>query len=135
MFAISSSTSAAELSVMAVRAQVVGPRGFRLAYRREDRLGAQLPVMRLMAASARHVPQVGSRGWELQQCGQRGCPGSMHGRTHGHLQGFQFPTPRLAVGVEDHAQKLVYFARNFLLDGFDRCFSWSVCGSSAAGRK
>ena len=135
MFAISSSTSAAELSVMAVRAQVVGPRGFRLAYRREDRFGAQLPVMRLVAARARNVPQVGSRGWELQQCGQRGCPGSMHGRTHGHLQGFQFPTPRLAVGVEDHAQKLVYFARDFLLDGFGRFFSWSVCGSSSAGRK
>ena len=54
---------------------------------------------------------------------------------HGHLQGFQFPTPRLAVGVEDQAQKLVYFARDFLLDVFDRFFSWSVCGSSAAGRK
>src|ERR1022692_1881745 len=34
---------------------------------------------------------------------------------HGHLQGFQFPTPRLAVGVEDQAQKLVYFAQRPVL--------------------
>jgi hypothetical protein len=88
-----------------------------------------------MAASARNVPLAGSRGWELQQGGQRGGPGPMHGCAHSHLQGFQFPTPRLTVGVEDHTQQLVYFARDLLLDGFDRFFSWADGGSFSAGRK
>jgi len=92
-------------------------------------------ITRLGAASARNVAQVGSRDGELQQLGQRGCPGPMHGRAHRHLQGFQFPTPRLAVSVEDHAQQLVYFARDFLLDGFHRFFSWALGGCSSAGRK
>jgi len=124
-----------ELAVMAVRAQVVRPPYFRRAYGREDRLGAQLPIMRLVAASARHVPLVGSGGWELQQMAEGGCPSPMQGRAQGYFQGFQFPTPRLTVGAKDHAQQLVYFARDFLLDGFGRFFSWPVCGSSSAGRK
>ena len=119
---------------MAVRAQVVGPRCFRLAYRREDRLGTQLMVVRLMAARARNVALVGSRDGELQQLAQRGCPGPVHGRAHERLQGFQFPTPRLAVGAENHAQQLVYFARDFLLDGFGRFFSWAVGEASSSGR-
>jgi len=45
----------------------------------------------------------------------------MHGRAHGHLQGFQIQTARLAAGAERHAKQLVYFARDFLLDRFD-CF-------------
>jgi len=57
----------------------------------------------------------------------------MHDRPHGHLSGFQVQTPRLALTVEDDAQQLVYFARDFLLDGFRRFFS---CGErvSASGR-
>jgi hypothetical protein len=30
---------------------------------------------------------------------------------------------------------LIYFARDRLLDGCGRFFSWTVCGSSSAGRK
>jgi hypothetical protein len=47
----------------------------------------------------------------------------MHDRPHDHLRGFEVQTPRLAAAVEDDAQQLVYFARDFLLDGFRRFFS------------
>jgi hypothetical protein len=46
----------------------------------------------------------------------------MHGRPHDHLRGFEVQTPRLATAVGDDAQQLVYFARDFLLDGFRRFF-------------
>ena len=57
----------------------------------------------------------------------------MHDRTHDHLGGFQVQASRLVAAVEDDAQELVYFARDFLLDGFRRFFS---CGErvSAIGR-
>jgi len=58
----------------------------------------------------------------------------MQGRAHGYFQGFQFPSPRLTVGAEDHAQQLVYFARDFLLDGFGRFFSWADGAVSSTGR-
>ena len=119
---------------MAVRAQVVGPRGLHLTDCREDHLGAQLPVMRLAAASARNLPLVGSRDGELQQLVQRGCPGLMHGRAHGQLQSFHIPTPRLAAGVENDAQQLVYFARDFSLDRGGRFFSWVVDKVASTGR-
>ena len=66
----------------------------------------------MVAASASNVPLGGSRYGELQQLGQRGCPGPMHG----------------------HAQQLVYFARDFLLDGFGRFFSWADGAVSPTGR-
>jgi hypothetical protein len=62
--------------------------------------------MSLMAASARNVPPVGSRHWELQEFAQRGCPGVVHGRVHSHLGGFQIEAPRLTAAVEDDAQQL-----------------------------
>jgi hypothetical protein len=49
----------------------------------------------------------------------------MHGGTHGHLDGLQIEASRLTAGVEDHAQELVYFARDFLLDRLGRFFSWA----------
>jgi hypothetical protein len=57
----------------------------------------------------------------------------MHGRTHGHLQGFQIPPPRLATGAKGNAQQLFYFARDFLLDRFDRLFSLTDGEASSTG--
>ena len=57
----------------------------------------------------------------------------MHHRPHDHLGGFQVQAPRLAAAVENDAQQLVYFARDFLLDGFRRFFS-SDERVSATGR-
>jgi hypothetical protein len=115
-----------ELAGMAVRAQVVGARYFHLAHHSEDRLGAQLPVMSLLAARTRNAPLAGSRSGELQEFGQCCCPGAMHGRAHRHLDGFQIQVPRLAAAVEDDAQQLVYFTRDFLADRFGRFFSCGV---------
>jgi hypothetical protein len=54
----------------------------------------------------------------------------MHGRAHRHLDGFQIETARLAATIEDDAQQLVYFARDFLADRFGRFFSCGVRVSS-----
>ncbi len=78
-------------------------------------------------------PLVGIRGGEAQQFGQHGRPRLMHGRPHDHLGGLQVQVPRLAAAAEDDAQQLVYFARDFLLDGFRRFFS-SGERLSATGR-
>jgi hypothetical protein len=59
----------------------------------------------------------------------------MQGRPHGHLDGFQIQPAGLAPAGKDHAQKLVYFARDFLVDRFRRFFSCSVCGSGSTGRE
>ena len=53
----------------------------------------------------------------------------MHRRTHGHLDGFQIQMARLAAATEDHAQQLIYFPRDFLLDDLRRFFS---CGESVS---
>jgi hypothetical protein len=59
----------------------------------------------------------------------------MHGRTYGHLDGFQVEAACLATIVEDDAQELVYFARDFLADLLGRFFSWSLGGASSTGRR
>jgi hypothetical protein len=58
-----------ELAGMAVRTQVVGTRYFHLAHRRENRLGAQLPVVSLLTARTRNAPLAGGRDWKLQEFG------------------------------------------------------------------
>jgi hypothetical protein len=58
----------------------------------------------------------------------------MHGRAHSHFNGFQIQTPRFAAILEDDAQQLVYFARDFLLDRFGGFFSWADGGVSSTGR-
>ena len=123
-----------ELAGMTVRAQVVGARYFHFPHRRQNRLGAQLPVVSLVAAGTRKAPLVGNRSWKLQEFGQRRCSGLMHGRANRHFDGFQIQTARPAATIEDHAQQLVYFARDFLADRFGRFFSCAVRVSST-GRK
>jgi len=58
----------------------------------------------------------------------------MHGRTHSHLDSLQIQTPSLPAGAEDDAQQSIYFARDFLLDRFDRFFSWTEGWDSSTGR-
>ena len=57
----------------------------------------------------------------------------MHGGAHHHLGDLQIQTSRLAAAVENDTQQLVYFARDFLADGFRRFFS-SGERISATGR-
>ena len=90
--------------------------------------------MSLAAARTGKGPLIGGRGRELQELGQRRCSGLMHGRAHRHLDGFQVETARPAATIEDHAQQLVYFARDLLADDFGRFFSCAV-GVSSTGRK
>ena len=72
--------------------------------------------------------------WELQQFSQAGRTGPVHGRAHRHLDGFQIDKARLAATGENDAQQLVYFARDFLFDRFDRFFSWADGDVSSTGR-
>src|ERR1017187_6309279 len=90
--------------------------------------------MSAMAASTRWGVLLSGRRRELQQFAQRGCPGVVHGRAHSHLDGLQIQVPRLTATAKDDAQQLVYFARDFLLDGFGRFFSWVVGEISFTGR-
>src|SRR5207245_2671725 len=111
-----------KLAGMAVWTPVVGTRYFHLTHGSEHRLGAQLPVMSLMAAGTSNGPLMGGGSGELQQLGQGCCTGLMHGRAHRHLEGFQIDTARLVATIEDHAQQLVYFPRDFLPDRGRRFF-------------
>jgi hypothetical protein len=45
----------------------------------------------------------------------------MHGRPHRHFDGLQIETASFAASTKDEVQPLLYFARDFLADGF-RCF-------------
>src|SRR5450759_4756775 len=89
----------------------------------------------MLATRTRQFPLVPSRGFILQQLGQRCCPGLMHSRAHRHLDGFQIESSRLAPVAEDDTQQLVYFARDFLTDRFSRFFSWADSTDSCTGRK
>jgi len=120
---------------MTVGAEIVGARYFHFPYGGEDSLGAQFPILSPVAAGTRDGSPVNGRGGELQKLGQSGCPGTMHGRTHRHFDGFQIQTPRLAALLKDDAQQLAYFVRDFLLDRFGRFFSWGVCSGCSMGRK
>jgi hypothetical protein len=59
----------------------------------------------------------------------------VHGRTHSHLDRFQIKVACLAPVSENHPQKLVYFARDFLAYRFRRFFSCSVGASFSVGLK
>lgn len=72
---------------------------------------------------------------QAQQFGQSAGAGRVHGRPDQHLDGFQIQMSHLADAGEDGAQQLLYFARDFLVDGFRRFFSCSLCGGSSIGRK
>jgi len=111
-----------ELSVVTVRAQVIGPRYVHRAHRGENRFVAQLPVVSLLSATTKNAPVFDSRGRELQQFTQGRGASPMHGRTHSRFDSFQIQTSRLAAALENHTQKLLYFARDFLADRFDRFF-------------
>jgi hypothetical protein len=74
---------------------------------------------------------VGSRSGKSQKLGKRHGSGVMHGRTHGHLHGL---TTGLAAATEDHAQELIYFARDFLADRRRSFFSWAGRVFASVGR-
>src|ERR1017187_2921893 len=87
-----------------------------------------------MSASTRQGALFGGRRRELQEFAQRGCPGMVHGRAHSHLDSLQIQVPRLTATAKDDAQKLVYFARDFLADRSRRFFSSGESTSGSDGR-
>ena len=119
-----------KLSAVTVQAQIIWPHDLGWPHGGEHRFGAQFAVVRLLAAGTRNRTLVRSRDGETQQFGQRAGPRLMQGRAHRHFDGFQIQPPALTAAAEDHAQKLVYFARDFLADRFDRFFSWGESVSS-----
>ena len=73
--------------------------------------------------------------FELQQLRQGCSPGLVHRGTDRCLDTLQIePARRLAV-AENDAQKLLYFAGDFLLDRLRRFFSWSVRPVCSTGRR
>jgi len=80
---------------------------------------------------------LGCRRGELQELSERRRAGVMHRRTHGHLSSFQIETASSTALLEDRAEELVYFARDFLADRFRRFFpeSWAFLAPLAAARR
>jgi hypothetical protein len=112
-----------KLARVAARAQVVGTQHCHFAHHSQHGLRSQFSVMSVAAASTGNGPLLRRRGWELQQFGQRCRPCLMHDRPHDHLGGFQIQVPRLTTTVEDKAQQLGYFPRDFRVDRFGGFFS------------
>jgi hypothetical protein len=123
-----------ELAGVTVRAQVVGSRDFHLTNCRQYEFGAEFPVIGLKAALARKGALLGCGFCEAQEFAQGCRAGLVQGRAHGHLDGLQIQSPRLAAAVEDNAQQLVYFARDFVTDGLRRFFSSGESVSGSDGR-
>jgi|SRR5271169_1911617 len=71
----------------------------------------------------------------LQQLGQRASPSLVHGGADGSFDCFQVKAAGLVAVLKDDVQQAVYFARNFLADGFRRFFSWAVASVCWMGRK
>ena len=113
-----------KLALMTVRAQIVGTPDLYRSHHRQHRFATLFPIMGTLATRASDDALLFCRrGCELQQFGQRGGAGMVHGRAHRHLHCFQIQTPGLAPTVEDDAQELIYFAHDFLADRFRRFFS------------
>ena len=91
--------------------------------------------MSRVATAAGNAPLLGCRSRKLQQLVEGCRRGPMEGGAHRHLDGLQVHTAALAVARQVHAQKLVYFARDFLADRFGRFFSCSVCRSGSRERQ
>jgi len=64
-----------KLSLMTVRAQIVGTRDLRLAHDREHWLGTEFPILCMMSTRAGQLTLIRSRNIELQQLAQGGCSG------------------------------------------------------------
>ena len=60
-----------------------------------------------VAARAGELPLFWAGRIKFQQFGKRRRSGLVHGRTHGHLDGFQIQTARLAPFGENQLQKML----------------------------
>jgi hypothetical protein len=106
-----------------MRTEIVGPPDPDWTDDREKGLATQFLKTSGATAGTRNRPVIGIRRLALQQSRQGRCAGPMHGGTHGGFDTLQIET---AVGVataENHAQQLIYFAGDFLLDDLRRFFS------------
>jgi hypothetical protein len=70
-----------------------------------------------------------------QQVCQCRSPRLVHGGANRCLGRFQVQVASLAMVLEDEVQQSVYFAGDFLFDGFRRFFSWVEESIGAMGRK
>jgi hypothetical protein len=84
-------------------------------------------------ARAGQLPLFWARRSKLQQLGKRRRSRLMHGRTHGHLDGFQSQTARLVPYGENELEEMFYFAGDLLLDDLSRFF-FCVVNSCSTGR-
>ena len=123
-----------KLSVMAVRTQIVRTRNGDLAHSSQHGLGAQFLIAGSVTASAGNAALLSRRDGEVQQLAEGRGSGVVHGGSQGHLGSLQIEAARLSALLEDHAQELVYFARDFPADRLRRFFSSGVKVSSM-GRK
>src|ERR1700687_3609304 len=123
------------LSFGAMRTEVVGTPDLDWADDREKGFGAEFLEVRRVTARTGNRQQIGIRWLELQQLRHGGGPGLMHGGTDSGLDALQIEAAGRLAPAENGTQQLFYFARDFLLDGLRRFFSWAVCSVCWTGRR
>jgi len=123
------------LSCGAMRAHIVGAPNPNRPDHGKKGLGAQFLKACRVSARTRDRQVIGIRLWELQKLRQSGGPGVMHRGTDSGLDTLQIETTGRLVITEDDAKQLLYFARDFLLDGLRRFFSWAIRSVGSTGRK
>ena len=69
-----------------------------------------------------------------EQLGQRASPRLMHSGSQRAFDRFQVESAVIVALLKNQTQKPVYFAGDFLLDGFGRFSSWAEGRVSSTGR-
>ena len=105
-----------------MRTQIVRPPQLHFAYDGEDGLGAQLDLMRGVAAGAGQLPLLD--GWDLalQQSRPCGCPQPGNAVPEGRLHGLQIRTAGVVALGKNTRQQRTYFPRDLRMDRSSRFF-------------
>ena len=108
---------------MTMRAQVIGTRYPRRTHHGEHWLGAQFPILRVVATGTWQLLLIRSRGFILQQFAQSAGSRLMKGCPQRDLDCLQIRPSVLTALRKDTAQQLVYFPRHLLMNRSNRFFS------------
>jgi hypothetical protein len=93
-----------ELSLMALRTEVIRTQYPRRAYHGEYWPGAQFLVLRMMSTRTWQATLIRGRDFVLQQFAQGGCSGLVEGGSQCALHGFQIGSAAVAALREDTDQ-------------------------------
>jgi hypothetical protein len=111
---------------MATSAQEIGPLNLDGSQRRQQVLGPQLHVLRLLPADASQPSLVHARWIVMQQLTESCGTCAVQDGPDRHLDGFQIDTATAAPLGKYLLEQAIYFARDFPMDCKTRFFSCAV---------